>query len=130
MTITVSHTISMGHRLPSYDGICNSPHGHNVKVEAEVASKNGGFLDFKAVAKDLKSILEPMDHAMVLWQGDDLLRVLAEMNFRTYRMELEPTTENIAKLIFYHLTRMGFYDYLVYSVTVHETDKYSAKATA
>lgn len=129
-TITVSTTISMGHRLPSYDGICSSPHGHNVTVDVNVAWSGRGFLDFKQVAFALNRVLADFDHAMVLWQHDPLLKLLDEWpdpggqqpGFRTVALSVEPTTEAIADYIFNQMN-LGF---VVESVTVHETAKYSA----
>lgn len=122
MIITVSHVISMGHRLPSYKGICSSPHGHNVRVEVVIDSHNK-FLDFKKVSDSLKFVLEPLDHAMVLHTEDPLLPILRDMNFRTYAITVEPTTEAIAWEIF---SKMDPRFWELMSVTVHETDKYSA----
>ena len=48
MTITVNQTVSMGHRLPSYDGLCSSLHGHNLRITATV-EVGDEFLDFKQV---------------------------------------------------------------------------------
>lgn len=123
MEIEVSHTVSMGHRLPSYDGICASPHGHNVRVVVRLDAPD--FTDFKDVKQALIAVLQPLDHAMVLYQADPLLRVLREMRFRTVALSVEPTTEAIASLVFNELLP-GF---LIQSVTVHETDSYAATET-
>lgn len=122
MTIVVEHTISMGHRLPSYEGICSSPHGHNMRVEVEIETFNK-FIDFKSVKDHLISVLAYMDHAMLLWEHDPLLKVLLGMQFRVYIMYSEPTTEAIAAHI-YALLTAGYKD--LRRVTVFETDKYSA----
>ena len=123
MTITVQRTISMGHRLPSYPGICSSPHGHNVVVEVEVYADD--FLDFKEVDQVLLSIIQDFDHAMVLWDNDPLGEYLLGAGFRVVLLSHEPTTENIASYIFEQMLRS--YSQLV-CVTVHETAKYSATA--
>jgi 6-pyruvoyltetrahydropterin/6-carboxytetrahydropterin synthase len=122
-TITVERSISMGHRLPSYNGICSSPHGHNIRVVVQIDTDD--FLDFKVVDGLLRDVLEDFDHAMVLWNDDPLLPVLREMKFRTVAMNVEPTTENVAALFFNELLESGLY---ISRVTVHETDKYSAFA--
>lgn len=122
-TITVEHTISMGHRLPSYEGICSSPHGHNVRVEVEILFGNQ-FIDFKQVQEALKSILAPMDHAMVLHRQDPLLTILQDFKFRTYTTEEEPTTEVIAWEVHRELSNLTKWN--VIRTTVHETEKYSA----
>lgn len=124
-SITVERTISMGHRLPSYKGICSSPHGHNVRVEVEVLLDPGQFVDFKEIDQVLEKLLSDFDHAMVLQDNDPLLETLKRMNFRTVGFEFEPTTENIAEWIFNRFLRR----FQVIKVVVHETGKYSATVT-
>jgi 6-pyruvoyl-tetrahydropterin synthase len=125
MTVTVQRTISMGHRLPSYKGICSAPHGHNVKVNVSARVKEG-FLDFKDIDGWLAQILKPLDHAMVLYVNDPFVKLLSELpESRTVLLSVEPTTEAIAQLI---MNEMSTYCY-VESVTVHETDKYCAECT-
>lgn len=117
----MSHTVSMGHRLPSYEGICRSPHGHNIRVEAVLDAP--GFTDFKHVADILRHVLEPLDHAMVLHVEDPLLAVLRDMGFRTVALSVEPTTEAVADHVFNQLAARRC---AVRRVTVHETERYSA----
>lgn len=126
-SIVVCHTVSMGHRLPSYDGICRSPHGHNVRVEAELSAP--AFLDFKEAQDALRAVLAPLDHAMVLHRADPLLPVLraADANFRLVALSVEPTTEALASLVFNDL--WSTYGAQLKRVTVHETDKYAAVET-
>lgn len=128
--IKVSHTISMGHRLPSYKGICSSPHGHNVKVE--VCIRTTKFFDFKVVKDLLVEVIQPMDHAMVLHNEDPIREMFIEMEFRHVLLNVEPTTENIAQVIFNILYKRLRQDASVSldCVTVHETDKYTATAHA
>lgn len=130
MEITVEHTISMGHRLPSYKGICSSPHGHNVRVEVVLTVID--FCDFKEVSDSLRGILEPLDHAMVLHHEDRLYVYLFQLGFRVVALSVEPTTENIAQYVFNKMQEMyprGEFCSRVSRVIVHETDKYSATAT-
>lgn len=125
-TITVEHTISMGHRLPSYDGICASPHGHNVRVVAEFYVPALRFLDFKEAAKCLETLLQDLDHAMVLHEEDKAMVEFCEAhNFRYITLNVEPTTENIATWIFAELYKLD--QLRVREVVVHETAKYSAR---
>lgn len=131
-TIKVSRTISMGHRLPSYKGICSSPHGHNVQVDVVVRVPEGKFIDFKVIDKALAKILDGMDHAMVLYEKDPLLSVLRDgmpLPFRTYALPVEPTTEAIAGHVL-DLMKKALYDQHIVSCTVHETGKYSATVEA
>lgn len=127
-TLIVEATISMGHRLPNYDGRCSSPHGHNMRVEVEVESREF-FLDFKHVSEELHKILDPMDHAMILSHEDELAGVLRSMGFRVVTLDFDPTTEEVARYILNRMAGVFSYDIgvgHVTRVTVHETAKYSA----
>lgn len=135
-TITIEHTVSMGHRLPSYKGLCSSPHGHNMRVVVTLETE--GFVDFKQVSEVLGAILMPFDHAMILQESDPLLKVLNDMGFRTFPTREEPTTEALAQLIMEIFSAvLGDRQNVgslaerceVIQVTVHETAKYSATAT-
>lgn len=127
MTITVEHTISMGHRLPSYNGICASPHGHNVRFEIEIHTHE--FLDFKEVSGRLKDYLAPRDHAMVLWKNDPFITLLMHLpEARVVVCDTEPTTEALAIDCFNYF-KNSYYPSIV-RVTVYETDKYSATVRA
>lgn len=128
--IHVQRTISMGHRLPSYDGICASLHGHNVTFEVMVHTTS--FLDFKVVDHALGILLSAMDHAMVLHDQDPVIAALRQLPFpqRVVLLNVEPTTEALAQLIFNEmqaaLVATGQPEYAVVEVKVYETAKYAA----
>ena len=126
MIIEASTTLSMGHRLPTYDGICSSPHGHNIVVTAQVTSF-GPFLDFKEVRHALQVILADFDHAMVLWDQDSIVSSFRAWSFRTVVLNVEPTTEAIAEYVFNQMASRG---YNVFSIRVQETAKYAALCVA
>lgn len=119
--ITVQRTISMGHRLPSYDGICSSMHGHNVTFEVMLHTTR--FTDFKLVDRDLAHLLEPLDHAMVLYQHDSFVPQLRRWPQRLVLLNVEPTTEALAELLFNELSGLAWH---VVEVKVYETSKYAA----
>lgn len=123
-TITASHTLSMGHRLPSYNGICSSPHGHNITVTAEIRQQT--FLDFKTVSAALGEILADFDHAMVLVQHDIVADFLVLHGFRVVLFNVEPSTEVLAQHVFNELRRTFP---SIQRVTVQETAKYTASVT-
>ena len=125
-SVSVSAVVSLGHRLPDYDGICSSPHGHNARFVATVRSDV--FLDFKRLSDALWKVVEPMDHAMVLRASDPLLELLRGLGFRTVALSVSPTTEALASYVFGALVESGIGCEVV-DVVVHETDRYSARAT-
>lgn len=129
MTVTVQRTISMGHRLPSYQGICSSLHGHNVRTVVTVRCTEG-FLDFKHIDGWLENVLSDLDHAMVLYEQDPMVHVLhtalpGDFLQRLVLLTVEPTTEALAQLVFNEMSSYCF----VEEVVVHETDKYQASCT-
>jgi 6-pyruvoyltetrahydropterin/6-carboxytetrahydropterin synthase len=125
MNIVVQHTISMGHRLQHYNGICSSLHGHNVVVEAHFTSGKD-FLDFKLLQEHLKEVLADFDHAMVLEANDPIVAALKMYKVRIVQLSQAPTTENIAAYVLNTL-----YKILpeTFAVKVHETEKYSASTS-
>jgi 6-pyruvoyltetrahydropterin/6-carboxytetrahydropterin synthase len=96
-----------GHRLLNYDGKCRHLHGHNGRVEVDIAADKldarGMVHDFSDIKKAIKNwIDETLDHRMLLHKDDPILPVLRQRGELFYVMDENPTAENIAKLIFNH----------------------------
>ncbi|MEA3306136.1 MAG: 6-carboxytetrahydropterin synthase QueD [Candidatus Omnitrophota bacterium] len=112
--IEVFENFSAAHRLRGYKGKCENIHGHNWKVGAAVSSdrvnKTGIVIDFKEVKKKLKDVLNELDHK--------------NLNSLGYFKKINPTSENLAKLIYEKLKKTGL---PVSSVSVWEAD--DSKAT-
>lgn len=64
--VKVISSFSAAHHLLNYDGDCENQHGHNWKVEVfakgEVLDKSNILIDFKVLKKELKRVLETLDH--------------------------------------------------------------------
>ena len=94
-----------GHRLMDYDGKCAHPHGHNGKIEIELAS---GKLDRRGMVYDFGDIKEiiqkwvdhELDHKMILKKNDPLVKILNDLGEPYFLMNDNPTAESLAKLIF------------------------------
>ena len=94
-----------GHRLMNYDGKCAHPHGHNGKIEIELAAAS---LDHRGMVYDFGDIKEiiqkwvdlELDHKMILKKNDPLVEILKNLNEPYFLMEENPTAESLAKLIF------------------------------
>ena len=106
---TVSKEIHFcyGHRLLNYEGKCAHPHGHNGKIEIELAAPKldarGMVYDFG----DIKNIIqkwvdEKLDHQMILKKNDPLVKTMRDLKEPYFEMEENPTAENLAKLVFDH----------------------------
>lgn len=94
-----------GHRLLDYRGPCAYPHGHNGKIEIELASEKldprGMVYDFSELKELIqKWVDKELDHKMILKRGDPLIRPLKELGEPYFEMQENPTAENLAKLIF------------------------------
>lgn len=88
--VAVVLNFSAAHNLRGYRGKCEALHGHNWKVEAVLKSekldKAGMCEDFHVIKNKLKEILELFDHKY--------------LNSLSYFKKTNPTSENIAKLIY------------------------------
>ena len=64
--VTVEHKFSAGHSLRNYHGRCENIHGHNWKVEVEVAGEEldsaGMLVDFLLLKKLINAAVDPLDH--------------------------------------------------------------------
>ncbi len=64
--VKVISSFSAAHHLLHYEGECENQHGHNWKVEAfakgEVLDKSGMLVDFKILKKELKKVIDVLDH--------------------------------------------------------------------
>jgi 6-pyruvoyltetrahydropterin/6-carboxytetrahydropterin synthase len=104
---TVTETIHFcyGHRLLHYDGGCGHVHGHNGRAEITLSS---GDLDGRGMVEDFDRIGlvakawidENLDHRMVLHREDPLVDLLREAGEPLFLMDVNPTAEAIARLIY------------------------------
>ena len=102
-----------GHRVPNHKSKCRHFHGHSYRFEAEIegdvvtekgVSDEGMLIDFSDVSNILtKYIHDEIDHAFVVYEGDEEGRKALEMldsDHRTYVVSFIPTAENLAKWAF------------------------------
>jgi 6-pyruvoyltetrahydropterin/6-carboxytetrahydropterin synthase len=113
-----------GHRLLDYVGKCARVHGHNGKVEIVLAAptldKTGFVVDFHDVeAAALKFIDETLDHRLLLRRDDPLIPALEAANEPFVALDVNPSAEHLAKLIYDHLASSGL---PVFEVRFFETE--------
>lgn len=94
-----------GHRLLNYDGKCRNLHGHNGKavitIEAPQLDALGMVMDFSRIKRVISAwIDETLDHRMLLHRDDPVLEYLRRQGEPVFVMNVNPTAENIAKLIY------------------------------
>lgn len=102
-----------GHRLLNYEGKCRYLHGHNgraiIAIEADELDYRGMVLDFSDIKRVVSRwIDENLDHRMILHRDDPAVAVLQELGEPLYLIDMNPTAENIAKLIFDFTSSQGF----------------------
>ncbi len=111
--VSVAMNFSAAHNLKGYKGKCEALHGHNWKVEvslgADALDKTGMVEDFTVIKMKLKEILGLFDHKY--------------LNQLSYFKKINPTSENIAKLIYAKMKeRLKRGEVVVISVKVWETE--------
>lgn len=101
-----------GHRLLRYEGPCRHLHGHNGKVEVELAASDldgrGMVIDFERIKSVIKDWIDKhLDHRMILHEKDPFVPILKKRKEPIYTLPCNPTAENIAKLIFHYAASRG-----------------------
>lgn len=96
--LTVRSDFSAAHALRNYGGKCESPHGHNFSVEAVVQGENLTpdtelLVDFSLLKRDLKSVLELLDHK--------------DLNATPPFDRINPSSENLSRFIFQKLAPLA-----------------------
>lgn len=102
-----------GHRLLNYDGKCKYLHGHNgravIAVESPALDDRGMVLDFSDIKRVVSGwIDEQLDHRMILHRDDPARAALERLGEPMYLLDVNPTAENIARLIFEFARGQGF----------------------
>jgi len=111
----VSREISFcyGHRLLNYDGKCRHLHGHNgravITLESPRLDNIGVVVDFSRIKRVVNAwIDETLDHKMILHRDDPALPFLRQQGEPVYVLDVNPTAENIARLIYDFTAGQGF----------------------
>ena len=94
-----------GHRLLNYHGKCRFLHGHNGRVEIELAAASldrlGMVRDFGEIKTKIQGWIDAnLDHKMLLSRRDPALALLRRLKEPVFVMDANPTAEAIAKLIY------------------------------
>jgi 6-pyruvoyltetrahydropterin/6-carboxytetrahydropterin synthase len=102
-----------GHRLLNYEGKCRHLHGHNGRAVITLAAQEldplGMVMDFSRIKRAVSSwIDETLDHKMLLHEDDPALPFLRQLGEPVHVMSVNPTAENIARLIYDHVAGQGF----------------------
>lgn len=112
--LMIESSFSAAHYLRGYKGRCETLHGHNFRVQVEAKSQKlnelGMVIDFKELRDVLNGVIKELDH-----------KNLNELD--AFRDE-NPTSENIAKYIYYQIQKSIATKFqLLSKVRVWETEK-------
>ena len=112
-SVTREIAFCYGHRLLNYDGKCRHLHGHNGKavitLSADSLDQLGMVMDFTRLKRVVGAwIDEQLDHKMLLHRDDPMLLFLRQQGEPVYVLDVNPTAENIARLIFEFAAQQGF----------------------
>jgi 6-pyruvoyltetrahydropterin/6-carboxytetrahydropterin synthase len=112
----ITHDFSAAHNLREYRGKCERLHGHNWRVDLRLAGEKlnaeGMLLDFVEAKRLLAEVLDPFDHAY--------------LNEVTPFDKLNPSSENLARIIAEAVAGRLPAHVRMASVTVWESDRCSA----
>jgi 6-pyruvoyltetrahydropterin/6-carboxytetrahydropterin synthase len=113
-----------GHRLLNYEGKCRHLHGHNgravITLETPALDPRGMVIDFTRIKEVVADWIDQnLDHRMLLREDDPALPFLRQQGEPVYILKVNPTAENIAKLIYDYAKSAGF---PVVEVQLWETD--------
>jgi 6-pyruvoyltetrahydropterin/6-carboxytetrahydropterin synthase len=122
--VTREITFCYGHRLLHYDGKCRHLHGHNgravITLETADLDRLGMVVDFTLLKNAIGGwIDEHLDHKMLLHKDDPALPLLRAQGEPVHVLDVNPTAEAIARLIFDVTAAQGF---PVVEVKLWETD--------
>jgi 6-pyruvoyltetrahydropterin/6-carboxytetrahydropterin synthase len=131
-----------GHRLLGHEGKCAFFHGHNYKVDVEVAPRDGGamldgvgrIVDFAVIKRRLLGwIDEHWDHGFIVSAADtNGISALALVEpSKTFVLPYNPTAENMARYLLEVVApqTLGDLPIQVNRIVVWETDTSCATAT-
>ena len=112
-SVTQELPFCYGHRLLAYAGKCGRLHGHNgiarITVRAEELDAQGMVTDFDHIERSMRGYLdESIDHRLLLHRDDPIIPALRAAGEEFVAIDVNPTAENIARMIFDRAQRAGF----------------------
>lgn len=96
-----------GHRLLNYDGKCRHLHGHSARVELLLDAAQTPE-DWQRQRQEIGEwIDDTLNARMILCHEDPALPALRELGEPVHLVDSNPTTENIARMVFEQAERLG-----------------------
>ncbi|MCK9281965.1 MAG: 6-carboxytetrahydropterin synthase [Melioribacteraceae bacterium] len=114
MRIAKEFTWEMGHRLPFHEGKCKNLHGHSYKMMVELDGEpdnNGMVLDYYDVKSIINPLVEELDHACLVFEGDsELQELLKKLDSRMVIVDFHSTAENLVGYFLKKIKKVGLPD--------------------
>lgn len=111
--IMIEDCFCAAHQLKGYEGPCENLHGHNFRVQVFLKKNKlnslGMIFDFKKAKNILRNIIKDFDHKF--------------LNVLPFFKKINPTAENISKVIFHEFSKNIKRDILLEKVIVWESEK-------
>lgn len=136
ISVTRRFEFCAGHRLLGHEGKCRFMHGHNYTAEVTVARKGndlddlGRVIDFKAMKEKVGGWIDfNWDHAFIFDEADvEVARAIGCVGGQKfYKMEGNPTAENMAVELRVALAGALGPDYSVTKIVLWETPNCAAE---
>jgi 6-pyruvoyltetrahydropterin/6-carboxytetrahydropterin synthase len=100
------------HRLPWHEGGCQHLHGHSYAMTVELEGEpdaRGMLIDFKALKRIVKPLVDAWDHATLVAEDDAPLRAaLEQLGSRHYVLPFDTTSENLCAFAADYLGQRGY----------------------
>jgi len=99
-SVTKTFRVSCGHRLSKHPGLCKNFHGHNLKIEVTVSSRdldeNDMVIDFSNLKNAIHEIVSDWDHALFLNVNDEeWVNFMKQKEMKILLVPGEPTAERM-----------------------------------
>jgi 6-pyruvoyltetrahydropterin/6-carboxytetrahydropterin synthase len=122
--VTKEFHFCYGHRLLDYAGKCRHLHGHNgravITLQGDDLDALGMVVDFTEVKRVVGGWIDAnLDHRMLLHRDDPVVPELRRQGEPFVTLDVNPTAENIARLIYQAAVKSGL---PVVEVTLWETE--------
>ncbi|MFA4874987.1 MAG: 6-carboxytetrahydropterin synthase [bacterium] len=104
-TVSKTFTFCYGHRLLNDQGRCGRLHGHTARATfvlgSDALDERGMVIHFDRLKETMgKWIAENLDHTTLLCKDDPLAAALEGAGEPFRKLDVNPTAENLAKMLF------------------------------
>jgi 6-pyruvoyltetrahydropterin/6-carboxytetrahydropterin synthase len=126
------------HRLPWHTEGCQHLHGHSYQLWVELtgeATRQGMFIDFKAIKDVLAPLISAWDHAILVDETDQqLLAAIELLASKHYVLPYDTTSENLCQYVADYLLAqaaqvLAAHDITTIGVKLQETETCYAELT-